>query len=179
MPEMTLNAVTAGNPAFNVYLYTLTDAPGVVAQNNFVSFFNPSNSGRLVIALAGIVSAYATGTSSTSNSLTTRRITGASSGSLVAANTVERFVTSSPDPAFQVRTGNPTITGAGNPLSSFPPPISIGTGTPGTQTSPSGAPSFVCFPGQGLVFNTAAGNINQVWNVTFLWGEIGIDAVKG
>lgn len=179
MPEMVLSTLPATTPGFSVYVYTLLDVPGVVAQNNYVSFFNPANSGKVMVALAGIVSTYAVNLAASPNSLATRRITGASGGSLVTASTVPRFQSVNPDPVVQVRTGNPTITGAGLPLSAFPPVISDKTGSPGTQTSPAGAPSFVCLPGEGLVWNTAAGDVNQIWNITFLWGESGFDMVKG
>ena len=159
------------------YSYALHDTPGVVAANNFISFFNPANSGKVMLAFNGIVTSYATGVSSTDTSLTSRYITSATGGTLVdAATGVYPLRFDFPDSKLEVRTGNPTVglTALGS-IGNFLAPITSGVG--GTVASSLGAPSaggvpFV--PGEGFVWRTEAGNVNQRWNLQFIWAEVDI-----
>lgn len=76
-----------------VYLYTLNEAAGVVAANNFLSVFNPSGSGKSVVALGALYASYTAGSTLATASLLTKRITAASAGTLVSASTIARFAT--------------------------------------------------------------------------------------
>lgn len=157
------------------YFHTIYDAPGVVAANNFLSVFNPVGSGKLVIFFQAEVSSYSTGASSTATSLTATRTTAASAGSLIAAASVNRFITTDPNPTTEVRTTNPTVTTTGLALNAWVPPLSTGAGAGATAytSTPPGA-GFVCQPGQGIVFSTAAGNTSQVWKINSIWAEVTI-----
>lgn len=161
--------MTTYNPPF--YLYSLNDVAGVAAANNYFSVFNPVGSGYIHIAFELIVSTYAAGVTASQNSLVSRRITGHSGGTLVTDSAVERFVTAHPNPKTEIRFGNPTVTGSGGPLAVVPPVISTGTGTSNTSLAAPPGASFLLTPGQGLVFGTAAGDTDQVWNFTYLFSE--------
>lgn len=155
------------------YFHTIFDVPGVVASNNFMSIFNPSGSTKTVILYQAEIASYAGGATTVTTSMTANRITAASGGTQIAANNVNRFVTVDPNPAAEVRVGNPTVTTTGLPLNAWVPPIATGTGTGSTAytSTPPGA-GFVCLPGQGIVFNTSAGNANQIWKINAIWAEI-------
>lgn len=154
------------------YFHTLIDAPGVVAANNFISLFNPGGSGKTVAFFAIQISSFASGASSTASSLVVDRITAASGGSLIAASSVNRLLTSWANPVAELRTGNPTATKTGLTLFSWPPPIATGAGGEATNyASPPSGQSFICLPGQGIVLSTPAGNTNQVWSMNLNWAE--------
>lgn len=157
-----------------IYVGSLSDVPGVVAANTFLAFFMPANSQKFALALLVSCLNYSTGASATPDSMTIRRISSASGGTIITPSTIPRFMETDEDPAMQMISGNPTVaTTSRIPLVGYPPPISVGTGTGSsiTQTSPGGA-SFSILPGTGLAFQTAAGNTSQMWNMEFVWQEI-------
>lgn len=155
------------------YVATVSDVAGTVAANSFISIFNPANSTRAVVLYLGEIKNYAVGATQVGSSLNARRITASTGGTLTAAADVTRFLTTTVDPLAEIRTGNPTVTLTGNILNSWPPPISTGAGTgsiTGTATPPTAG--FICLPGQGVVFRTTSGDINQRWTVTLIWAEV-------
>lgn len=157
------------------YNYSASDIPGVVAANNFISQFNPANSGKTVVVYFADVDQYATGVSTTPNSMVAYRTTAASGGTLVPASTISRFDPTIGDPVLQIRTGNPTVTI--DPVLSAqifhdPPPISGGAaGASSASTAVPPGATFVIPPGHGAVFQTAAGNTSQMWGFRFIWAE--------
>lgn len=163
--------MTIYNPA--VYTFTLVDVPGVALANNYLSFFNPANSGRSAIALQLSIYCYATGTTSVAKSMLTKRITAASGGTLIAANTIGRFQTFYSDPILQVRIDNPTVTTTGLVINAIPPVISVGVGVSSSVQSATAGSSFVYAPGEGGVLYTEAGDTDQVWTIQFVWSEVG------
>lgn len=157
-----------------VYVAAQFDVPGVVAANTFMSFFMPATSPKFALPLLVTCLNYSSGQTTTPNSMTIRRISAASAGTLIAANTIPRFVENEEDPVMEVRIGNPTvITNNRIPLVAYPPPISTGAGT-GSATSQQapGGVSFSIVPGSGIAFQTAAGNVNQMWNFQLIWEEV-------
>lgn len=172
-------AIPAGDPRWRVYLHCVKDAPGVVGANTFLSVFNPVSSGKIHIALNSIVTTYAAAVTTVTQSMRISRITAASGGTLIAASAVNRFVSAHGNPSCEVRINNPTVTALANPLTVYPPVISTGVGSAGqTVPAPPGA-SFVIAPGEGVAFSTDAGDVDQIWNVTYAWAEFGIDTVVG
>ena len=154
------------------YVYMINDVAGVVAANNFISLFNPVGSGVVFLGLQISVSTYATTVSATPTSLVSKRITAASGGTLISASTIPRFKTSLPDPKTVIRIGNPTVTVVGLGFAPISPIISTGTGVSSSSASPPGNFAFVCSEGEGVVATTAAGNVNQIWNISVVWQEI-------
>lgn len=156
------------------YIYSLTDAPGVVAANNFISLFNPVGSGKKMYFLGMFISTYvAGGGSTTRNSMQGKQITAASAGTLVGAASIAKLISTYANPTSEVRISNPTVTANAAFLNS-PPPIgstasqyvhSVGLGA----SENSGGGFFA--PGEGFVLTTAAGNTNQTWNISIVWGE--------
>jgi hypothetical protein len=163
--------VSGYSPPF--YFHTVRDAPGSVARKNFLSVFNPANSGRAVVFVVSEVRSYAVGEASVASSLTAFRTTAASGGTLIAASDVSRLVTIHPNPVAVVRENNPTTTDIGLNLNAFPPPISTGAGASqaGASQAPSGG-AFTCLPGEGLVATTLAGDTDQRWDITLTWFEV-------
>lgn len=166
----TVTAIQGVAAGTNFYTAAIQDAPGVVAANNFLSVFNPGGSGKVVIFYASIVLPWASGATATAVSMNTFRTTAASAGSL---QTADKFSSASPAAAAVVRIGNPTVTTTGASLGAFPPAMTAAAGgaSPNALSAPAGA-SFVCVPGEGLVLTTASGNVNQLWNLGFIWAEV-------
>lgn len=158
--------------SYQFYFHSLIDAVGVVAANNFMSIFNPVGSGKVVSFFSIAIDAFASGASGTASSLVVDRITAASGGTLISAANINKLITTEPNSVVEVRTGNPTVTKAGLSLYSWIPPISTGSGVGGSSVS-TVPPSegFYCLPGQGINFNTPAGNANQVWSIKATWAE--------
>lgn len=158
------------------YAYHLIDVPGVVADNTFISFFNPVTSGKVMFAILGQINAYSVGASSTGASMAAYGISAASGGVLVdnEADPIEVYKLFSPWPTatLQVRHSNPTRTLTTGPIAHFSPPISVGVGGQAASSvaSPS-TPGVPFLPGEGFCYRTTAGNTNQRWNFTFIWAE--------
>lgn len=159
------------DPTWEIYLASVSDAPGVVAANNFLSVFNPVGSGKHIIGLGAVVSTYAVASASSANSMLAYRTTAASGGTQITAANVSRYDTTVANPVAEVRTGNPTVTTSGGALIGFGPPIATGAGGGGVASPAITGATFIMHPGQGLVFATAAGDVNQRWNIQFTWSE--------
>lgn len=181
MPEMTLNTLAVQPNGFNIYVFTVTDIVGVVAANTYYAFFNPANSTKVHVGLSLSITCYSTGSSTTPNSMQAFRTSATSGGTLASPQSaIGRFMTSAPDPQTLHYTANPTVTTTSAlPIGGWPPAISTGTGTSNSLATPPPGQAFTVLPGQGVCFKTAAGNINQMWGFTYIWGESGIDSVKG
>lgn len=156
-----------------IYQQAMSDVAGTVAANNFLTVYNPVGSGRVMFALQLNVSSYSVGATTVDSSLKAFRITSApTGGTLIAASSVARFNSLHPDPVSVPRIGNPSATPVGELLVGIPPIISVGTGQSASSTfAPPGGASFLSLPGEGLVFMTAVGDIDQRWNIDFVWGE--------
>lgn len=170
----SISVLTGGVPeGSKFYVTAVTDVPGVVAANNFLSLFNPVGSGRNVVIFFAQTTPWATGSTSVTVSMNVFRTTAASAGTLVTASNIGRFVTTDGNPVAEIRTGNPTVTTTGASLLGTPPAItSAASGVSGgsvSNTTP-GA-SFLLAPGEGVVWRTASGNVNQLWNFQVIWAE--------
>ena len=156
-----------------VYQQAVADVAGAVAANNFLTVYNPVGSGKVMFALQLNVSSYSIGATTVDSSLRVFRITSApTGGTLIAPSSVARFNTLHPDPVSVARIGNPSATPVGELLVGIPPIISVGTGQSASASfAPPGGASFLSLPGEGLVFMTSVGDIDQRWNVDFVWGE--------
>lgn len=157
----------------NAYGFTLVDAPGVVTANNFLSVFNPLGSGKNLYLIQSVVSRYSIAGASSPNSLQILRITAASAGTLQAASTIYKGNTANANTVAEVRTGNPTVTTAALAVAYGPP-----TGTNSTPRSDqiigSTALPNTLAPGEGIVYRTAAGDVDQIWNISQYWVEASI-----
>jgi len=169
-----ITTVTGVDPNLDgVYAFALIDAPGVVAANNFLSLFNPLASGRNLAFSFSATASYVATTSVVAASMGLYRTT-TSTGGVDSSASIAKLASAYPAPVGVVRTGNPTVT-LGNALNSVPPPLSAGSFTSGdaiTINATSTANTLVLAPGEGVVFRTASGDVNQRWNLTIAWAEI-------
>lgn len=158
--------------SYQFYFYSLIDAAGVVAANNFMSIFNPAGSGKTISFFAIAVDSFAAGASSTATSLKVDRISAASGGTLANQTDINKLVTVEPNSIASLRTGNPTVTKVGTSLYSWPPPLATGSGAGSvTISTPPPSEGFICLPGEGIAFSTSVGNVNQVWSIKATWAE--------
>lgn len=155
---------------FPTYDFSMAEEVGTVAAKNFVSLFNPLGSGRLMILGGIFTSCSAFASSLVPLTLRGYRITAASGGTLEDAADIMKFDPANhPDPASEVRTGNPTVT-LGPALLNHPVPVDKRAGSV-TQTLgfPSAPAKF--YPGQGFVMRMEAGTTELFWNISLVWAE--------
>ena len=156
------------------YTYSINEVPGVVAANNFLSLFNPVGNPYVFIVVLSFIVPYATAGTTSTVGMSTDRITAASGGTLVDKTTIPKFNTGHLDSTADIRYGNPAATKTGYTFGHIPPAIATGAGMGVTAIIPSPGGGLVLRPGQGLVFSTASGDTDQVWNLGWAWLERGI-----
>jgi hypothetical protein len=113
----SIQGVAAGT---NFYTSAITDVPGVVAANTFLSLFNPVGSGKTITVYGTIVLPWASAATAVASSMTIYRTSAASGGTQVVAGLIDKFYTGSPASIAEVRKGNPTITTVATSLGGFP-----------------------------------------------------------
>ena len=171
---MALYPATRRADVEGTYVYGMIDVPGVVASNNFLAIFNPLTSTVVHAAVEIGLTCYSLAQVQTGASLAAYRITAASAGTLVSASSVNKFHSVSPAPQTQVRIANPTVTRLNNTPLAFKAPVVAGTGGGNSGTVEVTAPAsntFILVPGEGLVFNTASGDTDELWNIVYSWVE--------
>lgn len=167
-----VGTLEGADPSYlGVYLAAVHDIPATVAAQRFLSLFNPSGSGRVLVVLGVTVQDYSVNSVTASTSMEVWRASAASAGTLQAAANVNRFLTTFPNPSAEVRTANPTVTLSGtDALVGFAPSLGSGAQSP-NAASPTPGASFVILPGQGVVFVQNAGDVDERWNVQIIWAE--------
>lgn len=163
--------MTTYNPPF--YSYGIIDTVGVATSNNFLSLFNPSSSTVTALPTEAGITCYALTTAQVAGSMAAYRISAASGGTLVTSSDVNKFRTVNPTPVCEVRTGNPTVTRVNStPLLFKSPSVNTGGGNSGTvDVRTTALDVFSLKPGEGIVFNTAAGDTDHIWNLVLVWAE--------
>lgn len=163
------------NPSIKgVYVWSGANFAGVAAANNFATLFNPVGSGKLISFGGAFVSMVTSAAASATAPMRGVRITAHSGGSLIASSAFGKFDSTYPNSIAEIRTGNPTIT-AGSFLWNTPPAVTTGAGGGQfihTVNVPPGVGPFLLREGEGVCVQTAAGDTDQVWNISFAWAEI-------
>lgn len=170
--NITVDQLPPGALAYN---YATLDQPGVAsspAVNNFLSVFNPVGSTKTIAWLAASIHRYTIGSSQTAVSLAIYRTTAASAGTLIAASVVTKFDQTQANCLAEVRVGNPTVTLLNSTvIFGASPPISTGAGNTSAVETTTPGTLAISHPGEGLVFQTANGNTNQMWGFQLSWAE--------
>lgn len=174
--NVTIQGVRKDPSIYGVYGASIALQAGVVAPNNFMSLFNPAGSGKFFVVGGVFFSSYGIGSTTASEPMRGFRVSSASGGVLLSTSSqtdIVKYDTRYKDSAAEVRTTNPTVT-LEAPIFSSPPPL--GTGGIGSQfvhvvEPPPQAGGFVLRPGEGVVCRTAGGDVDQLWNITIVWGE--------
>lgn len=169
-----LSTNTIKDPAMSgVYIFAPDALPGVLTANNYISVFNPLGSGKTLSLTDLSISSITAGGSAAFDPMRIIRTTSASGGVLQAASAISKYVTAAANTVAQVRTGNPTVTLDGV-LFNAPPAVSSSV-TPSPMYRP-GIPGayapFSLVPGEGIVFRTTTGDVDQRWNLSVSWGDI-------
>jgi len=180
---MSMPGNSASNPIFTTggavtvsppyYSYSVIEGVGTMASNNFLSLFNPLASGKTLSVVRFIVSPWASGATTTTRSMTVQGTSAASGGTAVAAANIPKFASAQANSVADIRTGNPTVTTVGIPVHGFPPAVSTagaGVTTNSVILAPIGTARTLA-PGEGLVWNVAAGTTGQLWNLNVTWYE--------
>lgn len=170
---LPIYTVATTNPSIRgSYVFSIGNVAGVAAANNYISLFNPAASGRVIAFGGAFISSVAGGGTSITNAMQGFRITAASAGTLQASSAVAKFSTSSPNPSAEVRIGNPTVT-LGAQVFNSPPVISSTVGSTAVHqvAVPPAAGPFILTENEGVVLRTAAGDVDQVWNLSIVWVE--------
>lgn len=154
------------------FLYSLAGVAGSAAAYNFVSLFNPANSGKALIPSGVFVSSTSASSSSVAAPLRGYRISAASGGTLQATSSLV-CMAGHLDGTFsvaEVRIDNPTCT-IGSPIFSSPALQANNQVLIHDVELPTGTPPFTLNPGQGVVLRTISGTANITWNMTLVWSE--------
>lgn len=173
---------TAGTPLYTsavpnptplpTFVFSMAELPGVVAANNYLTLYNPVGSGKNLILGGVFLSTYAVGDiGATVVSMRGYRLASVpSGGTLAAASTYGKFVTSSAASVAEVRTGTVTAT-IDDALFNSPPFIaSAKASAPFVHQVP--VPGlFLMVPGEGIVIRAEAGDVDQRWNISVAWAE--------
>lgn len=164
-------------PFAHVYSSNLSDLQGVAATNNFVTLMNPSDSLRTVVGVDVWLQTYTTGVTSVAASMRMHRITDATAGTLVPNAAIFKFDPAQPDSVTVARTDNPSVTGLGAEVVSAPPPIALGGANTGVASFDytAGPGRFMIPPGNGIVLQTSAGDVDQRWNIHVTWIEFDLN----
>jgi hypothetical protein len=171
--DNSVSTYSGGDPSWTgVYFHAIVDAAGTTGSTNYLSVFNPSGSGKIAIALGFICSSYSLNSITTPSSLVAFRTSAQSGGTLQTAATVNRFLTTFPNPVSEVRFGNPTTTNTNgtNPMIGIPPVVGNGAQN-GETVAPTPGASFIFLPGEGIVFNIPTGDTDARWDMQYIWAE--------
>lgn len=153
------------------YVFSMDAVTNVATAYNYLSLFNPVGSGKVIIISGIFLSSTLLTSSSITASLRGWRTTAASGGTLQPDSAVGKGQSHIPDPAAQIRTGNPTVT-LGAALFNSPSPIQdkaapvhdVGVGS---LVSP-----FTLVPGEGIVLRSESGiGVGATWNMSIVWAE--------
>lgn len=159
---------------YGVYSLSLSDIPGVVAANNFMSLFNPGPVGKFVVVGGVFFSAYGLGAATATSPMRGYRVTAASGGTQADPDTeINKYDSLYPPPIGVARYNNPTVTLA-QALFNSPPPLGTTAAIPSIIDKiepPPTAGGLILHAGEGVVLRTAGGDIDQIWNMTIVWGE--------
>lgn len=162
-------AVAAADTA-NIFSYTLSDAQGAAAANNFLGFFMNSGSARSARVLEIGIGSYCLSGSTTAASMRVIPISGSEGGTQMAGSVLRHSGTATH--FAELRTGNPTLAAFGVTAFASTPPTAEGTPTLETIYRASELdPGIVLPPGRGLGFQTTAGAAFQRWNISITWSE--------
>ena len=153
------------------YIFSMDSVANVATANNYLSLFNPTGSGRVIIVGGFFISSSLLTSSSITASLRGWRISAASGGTLQADSAVGKVQSRFPDPIAQVRTENPTVT-LGAALFNSPSPIQDKAAPVHDVALPSIGAVFTMVPGEGIVLRSESGiGVGATWNITAVWAE--------
>lgn len=155
--------------------FSLQRQDSLVAGKNFVTCYNPVNSGKVMSMGAVFLSWMATNPSPAYPMRGWRISTEPTGGTLHPETDICRFDTQRFTPAMVVRSNNPTIGALGPAFFNSAPGIS-----PGVPSSsdiqqidvPSGFNPFLLYPGEGIVIRQDAGAVGHLWNISVVWREL-------
>jgi hypothetical protein len=159
-----------------MYSFSLPDTSGQTTAWNFCALFNPEDSGVVLVLHSIQVIPYAAGEATSTTATRVNRITTSSDGTLQNASAINKFQTSYPDSASEVRTMNPSVT-LGAEVGRYAPPVqgSTVTGFSGTQQEMQIMRDWGLFTldeGEGIVFRQAGGgDTDHRYNFILVWGE--------
>lgn len=163
------------NPAITgAYVYSISNIAGAAAGNNFISLFNPLLSGKTLLFAGAFISCAAAGSATATEPIRGYRSTTSTLGTLVVnATDVAKFQTTQPLSLAEIRTGNPTVT-LGPALFNVPSATDgiVDPTTTHVVAVPPGFGPFTLAAGEGIVLRTEAGDVDQRWNLSVVWGEI-------
>lgn len=167
MAELAVKSDPTG--ARGVYLHSIAEIQGTVADQVFMTVMNPASSGRTMTLGTVAVSYSNTNPSTEPAPLRGWRISASTGGSLVAPANIAKFITSTPDATAEVRVTNPTPTYV-VPLFNSPSPIDNRSSNVHTVEIPPGA-TFLMRPGEGIAIRKEADVTSVFWNITVVWVE--------
>jgi len=156
-----------------LYIFSRQREDSLVTPKNFVSLWNPVNSGK-VMSLGGFFVSFMATVAAPAYPIRGYRITAQpTGGTLAASSEICAFDTKVFAPAAQIRYDNPTCTGIDGAFFNSPPGTVKDTiGEIQQIDAPPGFNPFLVRPGEGVVIRQDVGAVGHFWNISILWREL-------
>lgn len=158
-----------------LYVFSLSRQDSTVGAKNFLSLYNPTNSGKIVTVGAFFVS-YMTTVASPLYPMRGFRISAAPTGGTAHTESeVCRFDTQRFAPSTLVHSNNPSVGTLGAALFNVAPGLQQGQNISSSVEqvdAPFGFNPFVLYPGEGVVVRQEAGAVGHLWNLSIIWREL-------
>jgi hypothetical protein len=156
-----------------LYIFSRQREDSTVAVKNFVSLWNPVDSGKIMSLGSFFVSFMAT-VAAPAYPMRGYRITvQPTGGTLAATSEICAFDTKVFSPAAEIRYNNPTISGIDGAIFNSPPGTVKDTiGEIQQIDAPPGFNPFLIRPGEGVVMRQDVGAVGHLWNISIVWREL-------
>jgi len=164
---------------FPGYVFSQAQHAGTVAAHNHLALTNPAGSGKLIIAGGVFISSVIVGDIvTTAEPMRGWFATGVGGGTVEDVDAIGKVKSTLPDPAGVIRTDTVAITGTlGAAWFNSPPLIGASKGSaPFVHQIPTtipGSDTISLLPGESIVLRTEAGDVDQRWNLSIAWVEVG------
>jgi len=162
---------------FPAYVFSQAMHAGTVAAHNHLSLTNPAGSGKLILLGGVFISSVIVGdVPTTAEPMRGWLATGVSGGTLEAVSSIGKTRSALPDPVGEIRTEGMAAT-LGAAWFNSPPLLGVSkTSAPFVHQVPAAIPGgspITLLPGESTVLRTDAGDVDQRWNLSIAWLEVG------
>lgn len=161
---------------YPAYVFSQAQHAGTLAAHNHMALTNPTGSGKLILLGGVFISQISAGAVAVTDPMRGWLASGVSGGTLQTASDIAKVRSTLPDPVGEVRTEDVTATLAAAWFNS-PPLLATGAASATfihqIPTSLPGAGAITLRPGESTVLRTESGDVDQRWNISIAWLEVG------
>jgi hypothetical protein len=158
-----------------LYVFSIQRQDSTVLAKNFLTLWNPANSGKNMVLGSFFTSYMATVASPTYPLRGYRIFDQPTGGTLAAASEICAFDTKVFSPVAEIRYNNPTIGPLDGAIFNSPPGIQQGQNESSIIEqidAPAPFNPFLVRPGEGVVMRQDQGAPGHYWNLSIVWREL-------